>query len=219
MKLDKAKIKNGGAYLVDLNTGKSPEIIGQHYCYAFKSISDKNLYLCFIMTSKVKRGKEKYTFSVPENPNGIVMFKHTKLISSNRFLNTLKNDKNEPIILSSNSVKKIFNEYNRYLLDIQNSAVKAAEQREKQKSYDNMYLKVLKNVITISIDEKINLQDNICYANGTITFPKIEITKEGIFEYEYILTDKFGQTKIEKFMLEVKKTLEKQEEKELLEVA
>lgn len=202
--MDRCKIKNGGAYLIDLTSGRSPEIIGQHYCYAFKSKSDKNLYLCFIMTSKTKRNKEKYTFSLPENPDGIIMLKHTKLISSNRFLNTLKNNRKESIILSSSSVKQIFNEYNKYLLDIQRSAVKAAEQREKQKSYDNMYLKMFKSVITINLGEEINPQDYICYANGTITVPEIDISKEGILKYEFILTDSYGQIKTEKFTLEVK---------------
>lgn len=216
--IDRNKIKNGGVYLVDLTNEISPEIVGQHYCYAFKSKIDKNLYLCFIMTSKPKRSKEKYTFSVPENPNGIIMLKHTKLISSNRFLNTLKDNNKNNIVLSPNSIKRIFKEYNDYLLDIQNSAIKSAQQREKQISYDNMLLEVKEKIIKTNINESINLIDNVNYANGTLTIPKIDVSKIGIFEYDYIITDIYGQTKKKTIILEVINSTETKEEKQLQEV-
>lgn len=109
--MDTNRVKSGGAYLVDLSSGISPEISGVHYCYAFKISSDKDLFLCFIMSSQPDRIREPFAFSLPENPSGIILLKHTKIISRNRFLNTLKDNRNFPILLSCNSIKQLFMEY------------------------------------------------------------------------------------------------------------
>ena len=123
------KFKNGCAYLIDLKHAISPELKGNHYCYAFKIPNDKALALCFLIPSKLNAS---YTISLPENPNGKVLLKHTKMISTSRILNTLKDASGKAIFLSQNSIDLLFKEYNNYIDNICSAAVKSFSMRNSQ---------------------------------------------------------------------------------------
>ncbi len=126
------KFKNGCAYLIDLKHAISPELKGNHYCYAFKIPNDKALALCFLMTSNPSKLNASYTISLPENPNGKVLLKHTKMISTSRILNTLKDASGKAIFLSQNSIDLLFKEYNNYIDNICSAAVKSFSMRNSQ---------------------------------------------------------------------------------------
>lgn len=201
--IDVKKIKNGGAYLVDLSKDISPEITGQHYCYAFKIPNDKSLFLCFIMSSKVKSSNFLNSFSLSENPNGIVLLKHTKILSGNRFLNTLKNQQGQHIVLGPKSIKKLFNEYDAYLIDIKTRAIKAAEMRNKQLSFDQMTISLEKDHITLNYGDDYLFENNVEYSGGNLVLPEIDLKKIGITEYEFIIKDTYNQQKEVKLIVEI----------------